>query len=242
MLSQSHDHPRDTNSGRQIVGGIGLCNFHPAIVEYGGVVAKHDDTHSAPPTSVDRCHIYIIFQFCDSRFGSEHFAYTIRFGDLTDDYGFYQIFTLILFLFSVSSHGRSGTNASWRNNCVTWLVMIFYDFIGLWFVSQVINHGSNSLTWLCANQHRHGRGRVRTGVEITRFSLRATAESKRNACTPCMPGLWSSTSLQQKKFKTTFRAKNRSSLHDIEHCFCERISPLGPFHCCRCGQTGRVSC
>lgn len=117
-------------------------------------------------------HIYIIFQFRDSRFGSEHFAYTIRFGDLTDDYGFYQIFTLILFLFSVSSHGRSGTNASWRNNCVTWLVMIFYDFIGLWFVSQVINHGlmvSNSLTWLCANQHRHGRGRVRTGVEITKI-------------------------------------------------------------------------
>lgn len=117
-------------------------------------------------------HIYIIFQFRDSRFGSEHFAYTIRFGDLTDDYSFYQIFTLILFLFSVSSHGRSGTNASWRNNCVTWLVMIFYDFIGLWFVSQVVNHGlmvSNSLTWLCANQHRHGRGRVRTGVEITKI-------------------------------------------------------------------------
>lgn len=113
MLTQSHTHdrPRDTNGGRQIVGGMVLCNFHPAIVEQRGVVAKHDDTHSAPPSSVDRWHIYIIFQFRDSRFGSEHFAYTIRFGDLTDDYGFYQIFTLILFLFGVSSHGRSGTNA-----------------------------------------------------------------------------------------------------------------------------------
>lgn len=63
MLSQSrtHDHPRDTNGGRQIVGGIGLCNFHPAIVEYRGVVAKHDDTHSAPTTirvSIDVTHLH----------------------------------------------------------------------------------------------------------------------------------------------------------------------------------------
>lgn len=41
---------------------------------------------------------------------------------------------------------------------------------------------SNSLTWLCANQQRHGRGKARTGVEITRSDLRAPVESKRNAC------------------------------------------------------------